>query len=65
VNYAPLTVVTPRAPLTLQSRPEIAAEVRGNVCFERRTGHASAVDAALANATHSYVVADVGSLSRA
>jgi aerobic carbon-monoxide dehydrogenase large subunit len=52
VNYAPLAAVTVAAAARAPGAPEIAAEVAGNVCFDWRTGDASAVDAAFETAAH-------------
>ncbi|HLN08078.1 MAG TPA: xanthine dehydrogenase family protein molybdopterin-binding subunit [Xanthobacteraceae bacterium] len=52
VTYAPLSAVTTAGAARAADAPEIAAEVAGNVCFEWRTGDASAVDAAFDGAAH-------------
>src|SRR5215472_2590720 len=52
VRYAPLTAVTTTAAARALGAPQIAAEVAGNVCFDWRTGDASAVDAAFETAAH-------------
>jgi aerobic carbon-monoxide dehydrogenase large subunit len=52
VTYTPLSAVTTTAAARAPGAPQIAAEVAGNVCFDWRTGDASAVDAALAAAAH-------------
>jgi aerobic carbon-monoxide dehydrogenase large subunit len=52
VRYAPLTAVTTTAAARAPGAPQIAAEVAGNVCFDWRTGDASAVDAAFETAAH-------------
>jgi len=52
VSYAPLPALMTAAAARADGAPEIAAEVAGNVCFEWRTGDASAVDAALDAAAH-------------
>jgi aerobic carbon-monoxide dehydrogenase large subunit len=52
VNFAPLSAVTTAAAARAPGAPQIAAEVAGNVCFDWRTGDASAVDAAFKTAAH-------------
>jgi carbon-monoxide dehydrogenase large subunit len=52
VNYAPLSAVTTAAAARAPGAPQIAVEVAGNVCFDWRTGDASAVEAALETAGH-------------
>jgi carbon-monoxide dehydrogenase large subunit len=52
VDYAPLPAVTTAAAARMPGAPEIAAEVPGNLCFDWRTGDASAVAAAFAAAAH-------------
>jgi aerobic carbon-monoxide dehydrogenase large subunit len=52
VTYAPMSAVTTAAAARAPGAPQIAAEVAGNVCFDWRTGDASAVDAAFATAAY-------------
>jgi aerobic carbon-monoxide dehydrogenase large subunit len=52
VRYAPLTAMTTTAAARAPGAPQIATEVTGNVCFDWRTGDASAVDAAFETAAH-------------
>ena len=52
VDYIPLPAVTTAGAACASGAPEISAEVRGNLCFNWRTGDSAAVGAAFAVAAH-------------
>ncbi len=52
VDYAALPALTTLAAARVPAAPQIAAEVRGNLCFDWRTGDSAAVEAAFAAAAH-------------